>query len=51
MRFTVLAFDTLVYVPALLMFAKVWQGTRSARRQVKRHPQFQFILLNTFLYA
>ncbi|EIW59448.1 glucosyltransferase [Trametes versicolor FP-101664 SS1] len=33
MRFTVLAFDTFVYVPALLMFAKVWQGTRSARRQ------------------
>ncbi|KAL1950330.1 hypothetical protein VTO73DRAFT_5454 [Trametes versicolor] len=33
MRFTVLAFDTLIYVPALLMFTKVWQGTRSARRQ------------------
>ncbi|OJT15238.1 Dolichyl pyrophosphate Man9GlcNAc2 alpha-1,3-glucosyltransferase [Trametes pubescens] len=33
MRFTVLTFDTLVYVPALLMFTKVWQGTRSARRQ------------------
>ncbi|KAI0822226.1 glucosyltransferase [Trametes gibbosa] len=33
MRFTVLVLDTLVYIPALLMFTKVWQGTRSTRRQ------------------
>ncbi|KAH9846376.1 ALG6, ALG8 glycosyltransferase family-domain-containing protein [Lenzites betulinus] len=33
MRFTVLAFDTLLYVPALFMFTKIWQGTRSTRRQ------------------
>ncbi|KAI0768999.1 ALG6, ALG8 glycosyltransferase family-domain-containing protein [Trametes elegans] len=33
MRFTVLAFDLLVCVPALVMFARVWQGTRSSRRQ------------------
>ncbi|KAI0699297.1 ALG6, ALG8 glycosyltransferase family-domain-containing protein [Cerioporus squamosus] len=33
MRATVLFFDTLVYVPALVMFAKVWQGTRSSRTQ------------------
>ncbi|KAH9891589.1 ALG6, ALG8 glycosyltransferase family-domain-containing protein [Cubamyces lactineus] len=33
MRFTVLALDTMIYVPALYMFTKVWQGTRSSRRQ------------------
>ncbi|RPD62340.1 glucosyltransferase [Lentinus tigrinus ALCF2SS1-7] len=33
MRATVLFFDTLVYVPALVMFARVWQGTRSSRTQ------------------
>ena len=35
MRSTVLAFDTLIYVPALFMFTRVWQGTRSSRTQVK----------------
>lgn len=34
MRSTVLAFDTLAYVPALIMFTRVWQGTRSSRTQV-----------------
>ncbi|PIL22484.1 hypothetical protein GSI_15173 [Ganoderma sinense ZZ0214-1] len=33
MRSTVLAFDTLVYVPALIMFTRVWQGSRSSRTQ------------------
>ncbi|KAI8994135.1 ALG6, ALG8 glycosyltransferase family-domain-containing protein [Trametes punicea] len=33
MRFTVLALDTLIYVPALLIFTRAWQGTRSSRRQ------------------
>ncbi|TFK88205.1 glycosyltransferase family 57 protein [Polyporus arcularius HHB13444] len=33
MRGTVLFFDTLVYVPALVMFVRVWQGTRSSRTQ------------------
>ncbi len=35
MRSTVLAFDTLVYVPAIIMFTRVWQGTRSSRTQVR----------------
>ncbi len=35
MRATVLFFDTLVYVPALVMFVWVWQGTRSSRTQVR----------------
>ncbi|KAG5635041.1 hypothetical protein H0H81_012625 [Sphagnurus paluster] len=33
MRTTVLVLDALVYVPALLMFAATWQGTRSKRTQ------------------
>ncbi|KAF9556756.1 glucosyltransferase [Agrocybe pediades] len=33
MRFTVLAFDTLIYVPSILLFASTWQGSRSKRTQ------------------
>ncbi|KAI0354906.1 glucosyltransferase [Trametes cingulata] len=33
LRSTVVAFDTLIYLPALFMFTKSWQGTRSSRRQ------------------
>ncbi|KAG6854653.1 hypothetical protein C0991_003301 [Blastosporella zonata] len=33
MRATVVALDLLVYVPALLMFAATWQGSRSKRTQ------------------
>ncbi|KAF8627459.1 hypothetical protein AX17_006272 [Amanita inopinata Kibby_2008] len=33
MRSTVIILDALVYVPALLMFVHVWQGTRSKRTQ------------------
>ncbi|KAI0333646.1 glucosyltransferase [Cubamyces sp. BRFM 1775] len=33
MRITVLVLDILIYVPALYMFTRVWQGTRSSRRQ------------------
>ncbi|KZT09122.1 glycosyltransferase family 57 protein [Laetiporus sulphureus 93-53] len=33
LRSTVIAFDTLVYVPALLMFTHTWQRSRSARTQ------------------
>ncbi|KAI0365736.1 hypothetical protein BV20DRAFT_972820 [Pilatotrama ljubarskyi] len=33
MRSTVLAFDTLIYLPALFTFTKTWQATRSSRRQ------------------
>lgn len=34
MRATVLALDALVYIPALLMFVRVWQATRSKKTQV-----------------
>jgi alpha-1,3-glucosyltransferase len=34
MRMTVLVLDALVYLPALLMFAYTWQGSRSRRTQV-----------------
>ncbi|TFK40795.1 glucosyltransferase [Crucibulum laeve] len=33
MRSTVVFFDMLVYIPALLMFARTWQGSRSRRTQ------------------
>ncbi|GLB38327.1 putative ALG6 ALG8 glucosyltransferase family protein [Lyophyllum shimeji] len=33
MRSTVIALDLLVYIPALLMFASTWQGSRSKRTQ------------------
>ncbi|KAG6884958.1 hypothetical protein C0993_007073 [Termitomyces sp. T159_Od127] len=33
MRMTVIALDLLVYIPALVMFAQRWQGTRSKRTQ------------------
>ncbi|KAF8195559.1 glycosyltransferase family 57 protein [Pholiota molesta] len=33
MRMTVLVLDALVYLPALLMFAYTWQGSRSRRTQ------------------
>ena len=33
MRLSVVALDALIYVPALLMFAKTWQGSRSKRTQ------------------
>lgn len=34
MRATVLVLDALIYIPALVMFVKAWQGTRSLRTQV-----------------
>lgn len=34
MRSTVLAFDSLIYVPAIVIFTRVWQGSRSSRTQV-----------------
>jgi hypothetical protein len=34
MRSTVVVWDLLIYVPALLMFARVWHGNRSGRTQV-----------------
>lgn len=34
MRITVLILDTLIYVPAVVVFAQVWQGSRSKRTQV-----------------
>ncbi|KAI0670836.1 glucosyltransferase [Trametes maxima] len=33
MRVSVLALDALIYIPALIMFTRVWQGSRSSRRQ------------------
>ncbi|KAG6897078.1 hypothetical protein C0992_004319 [Termitomyces sp. T32_za158] len=33
MRMTVIVLDLLVYIPALVMFARTWQGTRSMRTQ------------------
>ena len=36
MRLTVVALELLVYIPALVMFARVWQGSRSKRTQVGR---------------
>ena len=34
MRSTVVLFDAIVYVPALLLFMRTWQGSRSKRTQV-----------------
>jgi len=34
MRTTVVVLDALVYVPALLMFSRTWQASRSKRTQV-----------------
>jgi ALG6, ALG8 glycosyltransferase family len=34
MRSTVLVLDALIYIPALLMFTRTWQATRSKRTQV-----------------
>jgi alpha-1,3-glucosyltransferase len=34
MRSTVVVLDALVYVPALLLFVRTWQGSRSKRTQV-----------------
>jgi hypothetical protein len=45
MRSTVLVLDSLVYIPALLMFIKTWQESRSRRTQV--HP---FIKLDRRLF-
>lgn len=33
MRSTVILFDAIVYVPALLLFVRIWQGSRSRRTQ------------------
>ena|ERR1700729_1600231 len=40
MRSTVLLLDALIYIPALLMFARTWQGTRSKRTQVHIPPSW-----------
>lgn len=34
LRSTVVVWDILVYVPALVMFVKIWHGNRSGRTQV-----------------
>ena len=34
MRLTVVVLELFVYIPALVMFARVWQGSRSKRTQV-----------------
>lgn len=34
MRLTALVSDSLIYVPAILLFARVWLANRSARTQV-----------------
>ncbi len=44
MRMTVIAFDALVYVPALVMFARTWQGSRSKRTQVSPRSQIKMVL-------
>jgi hypothetical protein len=36
MRLTVIVLDTLIYVPALMMFVRTWLGSRSRRTQVLR---------------
>ncbi|KAG6909147.1 hypothetical protein DXG01_001899 [Tephrocybe rancida] len=46
MRATVVVMDLVVYVPALLMFAATWQGSRSKRTQGER----QHIALLTLLF-
>ncbi|EMD39848.1 glycosyltransferase family 57 protein [Gelatoporia subvermispora B] len=56
MRATVLAFDTLIYVPALIFFARAWQGTRSIRTQelvllvLLFHPALALIDFGHFQY-
>lgn len=41
MRTTVVFTDLLVYVPALVLFARTWQGTRSSRTQVSLFVTFE----------
>lgn len=34
MRSTVLVFDALIYIPAVILFTRIWQQSRSHRTQV-----------------
>jgi len=48
MRSTVVVWDLLVYVPALVMFVKTWQGNRSSRIQAGakvRSPSYSVLTL------
>lgn len=45
MRTTVVVLDALVYVPALLMFSRTWQASRSKRTQV-----LDFLMLHVLRY-
>jgi len=41
MRTSVIAMDALTYIPALILFANIWQGTRSKRTQASLSPRFE----------
>ena len=41
MRTSVIALDALTYIPALIMFANIWQGTRSKRTQASLSRRVQ----------
>ena len=47
MRATVVVLDALVYVPALFMFSRTWQASRSKRTQVFR---VDFLILHVLRY-
>ena len=47
MRTTVVVLDALVYVPALFMFSRTWQASRSKRTQVFR---VDFLMLHVLKY-
>ena len=47
MRTTVVVLDALVYVPALFMFSRTWQGSQSKRTQVF---QVDFLMLHVLRY-
>ena len=47
MRTTVVVLDALVYVPALFMFSRTWQASRSKRTQVFR---VNFLMLHVLIY-
>ncbi|KAG6831930.1 hypothetical protein H0H92_006531 [Tricholoma furcatifolium] len=57
MRATVVAFDLMIYIPALVMFAGTWQGTRSKRTQPalllidNGHFQYNSVMLGLTLFA
>jgi hypothetical protein len=51
MRSTVLVLDSIVYVPALLMFIKTWQESRSLRTQVRPLKKLHHLFLLTDVLA